>query len=84
MLVKVQIGEADAGLVYASDAAASELANTPLTVIEFPETLDTTAVYPIAPVTGGDADLAAAFIAYVLGPDGQATLNDYGFELPSE
>lgn len=83
-LVKVQLGEADAGLVYASDAFASELAGTPLTVIEFPETLDTTAVYPIAPVTGGDSDLAAAFIAYVLGPNGQATLGDYGFVLPGE
>lgn len=35
---------------------------------------------PIAPVTGGDGALAAAFIGYVLGPDGQATLTENGFE----
>lgn len=84
VLTKVQLGEADAGLVYASDAVASDLAGTPLTVIDFPDTLDTTAVYPIGPVTDGDTALAEAFIAYVLGPDGQATLNDYGFVLPAE
>ncbi len=38
------------------------------------------AKYPIAPVKGGNADLAAAFIAYILGPDGQATLAKFGFE----
>lgn len=83
VLAKVQIGEADAGIVYASDAIASELLGTPLTVVEFPAELNTTATYPIAPVAGGDTDLAAAFIAYVLSSDGQTVLSDFGFELPS-
>ena len=38
------------------------------------------ATYPIAAVTGGDESLANAFIAYVRGPRGQATLGEYGFE----
>lgn len=83
VLAKVQIGEADAGIVYASDAVASELLGTPLTVVEFPEELNTTATYPIAPVAGGNTELAAAFIAYVLGPDSQTVLSDFGFERPS-
>ena len=83
VLAKVQLGEADAGIVYASDAIASELAGSPLTVIEFPGTLNTTAVYPIAPVTDGNLELAQAFIAYVLSADGQATLDDFGFVHPA-
>jgi molybdate transport system substrate-binding protein len=82
VLAKVQIGEADAGIVYASDAVASQLAGDTLNVIEFPDSLDTTASYPIAPVAGGNAELAAAFIAYVQSPDGQQVLNDFGFTLP--
>ncbi|HYI25868.1 MAG TPA: molybdate ABC transporter substrate-binding protein [Thermomicrobiales bacterium] len=82
VLAKVQLGEADAGIVYASDAVASELAGTPLTVIEFPAGLDATAEYPIAAVAGGDIDLAQAFISYVLSADGQATLEAYGFAQP--
>lgn len=82
VLSKIQLGEADAGLVYASDAAASTLAGTPLTVVQFPDTLDIAAVYPIAPVNGGNEELAQAFISYVLSPDGQATLESYGFVLP--
>jgi molybdate transport system substrate-binding protein len=82
VLAKVQLGEADAGLVYASDAVASELAGTPLTVIEFPDALNASAAYPIAPVAGGNTELARAFISYVLGDAGQATLNAYGFAIP--
>ncbi len=82
VLAKVQLGEADAGIVYASDAVASELAGTPLTVVEFPADLDATAEYPIAAVEGGDIDLANAFISYILSADGQATLESYGFAQP--
>ncbi|HEU0165810.1 MAG TPA: molybdate ABC transporter substrate-binding protein [Thermomicrobiales bacterium] len=80
VLSKVQTGEADAGIVYYSDAVASELSGTKLNVIEFPATVPTYASYPIAPIAGGNTDLANAFIAYVLGPDGQKVLKDYGFE----
>jgi ABC-type molybdate transport system substrate-binding protein len=38
------------------------------------------ASYLIAAVTGGDAALAEAFIAYLLSADAQATLADFGFE----
>ena len=77
VLAKVTIGEADAGIVYVSDAAS---AGDEVQVIAIPDALNVVASYPIAAVTGGDAVLADAFIAYLLSPDGQATLADFGFE----
>ena len=48
---------------------------------QIPEDVNVIATYPIAVVTGApNATLAAAFVAYVAGPEGQATLTDYGFE----
>ncbi len=78
VLAKVQLGEADAGIVYTTDVTA-ELALDVL-VIEIPAAINVIAKYPIAPVTDGNAELAAAFIDYVLGEEGQATLAEYGFE----
>jgi molybdate transport system substrate-binding protein len=82
VLAKVQVGEADAGIVYASDAVAVNLTDAGVNVIEFPDDIDTTAVYPIAPVVGGNEVLANAFISYILGADGQHTLTEYGFSTP--
>ena len=50
-----------------------------VSIIEIPEDVNVIATYPIAPVAGGNTELAEAFIAYVLGPEGQSTLEDYGF-----
>jgi len=75
---KVALGEADAGIVYTTDVTADIAAS--VLVITIPAAVNVVANYPIAPVKGGNADLAAAFIAYLLGPDGQAILHQYGFE----
>ncbi len=77
VLAKVQLGEADAGIVYVSDAAAAE---GEVGVIEIPDEVNVVASYPIAAVEGGNEELAEAFIAYVVGPEGQATLRGLGFE----
>lgn len=77
VLAKVELGEADAGIVYLTDAAS---APDQVKVVEIPAGVNVVASYPIAPVTGGTTDLASAFIAYVLGPEGQATLKTFGFE----
>jgi len=77
VLTRVQLGEADAGIVYVSDAAA---AGDDVELIEIPDDVNVVASYPIAPVAGGDTALAQAFIAYVLGEDGQETLQNFGFE----
>ena len=77
VVAKIQLGEADAGIVYASDAAAAPELQT----IEIPAAYNVVARYPIAAlVQSQNAELAEAFIAYVLSADGQATLRKWGFE----
>jgi molybdate transport system substrate-binding protein len=75
-VTKVQLGEADASIVYVSDAvAAPELQR-----IEIPAEVNVIAEYPVAPVAGSaNSELATDFIAYVLSADGQATLEKWGF-----
>lgn len=76
VVAKVQLGEADAGIVYASDMiAAPELKS-----IEIHTDLNVIARYPIAPlVKSENGDLAAKFIEYVLSAEGQALLAKWGF-----
>jgi molybdate transport system substrate-binding protein len=78
VVTKVATGEADAGVVYTTDVTADVAGD--LQTIEIPAAVNVVAKYPIAAVKGGNAALAAAFIDYVLGPDGQATLQQFGFE----
>jgi molybdate transport system substrate-binding protein len=76
VVAKVQLGEADAGIVYISDSiAAPELKS-----IEIPTDLNVIAKYPIAPLTKSEnAELAAKFTEYVLSAEGQAVLQKWGF-----
>jgi molybdate transport system substrate-binding protein len=76
VVTKVQMGEADAGIVYISDAVAAPDMKT----IEIPADNNVIAKYPIATLIGAtQPELAKAFIAYVLSADGQATLKNWGF-----
>ncbi len=76
VVAKVQLGEADAGLVYTSDAVAAP----DLKTLEIPAELNVVAKYPIAALAhSADTDLAAQFIAYVLSAQGQAILAKWGF-----
>jgi len=79
VVAKIAAGEADAGIVYESDISAA--AGNDVASVEILEDVNVIATYPIAVVTGApNADLAAAFVAYVTGSEGQATLTEYGFE----
>jgi molybdate transport system substrate-binding protein len=79
VVTKVQLGEADAGVVYTSDAVAAQELQT----IEIPDDLNVIATYPIAPLVNSEnADLASAFVEYVLSGDGQAVLQKWGFAPP--
>ena len=76
---KVQLGEADAGIVYTSDAVAVP----DVKMIEIPAELNVIAEYPIVTLSqSAHANLADAFIAYVLSDDGQAVLQKWGFAPP--
>ncbi len=72
-LSKVLLGEADAGFVYATDAAS---AAARVRVLELP--VDVVAEYPIG-VLRRAALPSAAFVDLVLGERGQAILRRHGF-----
>jgi molybdate transport system substrate-binding protein len=78
VLTKVAAGEADAGLVYVTDATADG--------VETVEVAGADAVvnhYPIAALTdSGNPEAAAAFVAFVRGDAGRAVLSSYGFGAP--
>ena len=75
---KVQLGEADAGIVYSTDV--TQAMRSAVWVIEIPPEFNVTAKYPMAAVKGTRNESGArAFIEYVLSPAGQAILTRHGF-----
>ncbi|MGI8538143.1 MAG: molybdate ABC transporter substrate-binding protein, partial [Mycobacteriales bacterium] len=79
-LSKVQLGEVDAALVYRTDVLASD---GKVESIAFPEADQAVNDYPVAALSSApNAAAAAAFVAYVLSPEGQQVLADAGFDRP--
>ncbi len=77
VLTKVVLGEADAGLVYRTDARS---AGDRVGVVEIPPEVNVVAEYPIAVGTRAPhPDLAREWISLVTGPEGQAVLVKAGF-----
>lgn len=74
---KVALGEADAGIVYATDVEAG---GAKVSGVNIPDADNIVASYPIASVSGSAA--AQAFIDLVVGARGQAVLRRYGFGPP--
>lgn len=75
---KVQLGEADAGVVYGSDVtpALSRYVRS----IEIPEGANVVAAYPIAALKNAQqSDDARAFVALVLSDEGQRILQRWAF-----
>jgi len=78
VLAKVALGEADAAIVYRTDALASRGAAE---VISIPPQLNVVAEYPIAVLRGAPRPgLARAFVELVLSSAGQAVLARHGFQ----
>jgi molybdate transport system substrate-binding protein len=79
-LTKVELGEVDAALVYRTDVQA---AGDSVEGIEIPEAGQVVNDYPIATLAeSANADLAAAFVAYVLSDDAAEPLQAAGFLPP--
>ncbi|TDC45890.1 molybdate ABC transporter substrate-binding protein [Actinomadura sp. KC345] len=80
VLTKVGLGEADAGLVYRTDAKA---AGEKVRGIEFPESSDAINDYPIAEIADApQSALAKEFIQLVFSDQARPVLDRAGFGLP--
>lgn len=79
VLTKVAVGEADAGLVYVTDAAAS----TPVEAVEVDGAEDVVNRYPIVALRdAANPEAAAAFVAFAAGEEGREVLETFGFGAP--
>ncbi|GAB2633864.1 molybdate ABC transporter substrate-binding protein [Prescottella soli] len=80
VLGKVTTGQADAGLVYVTDAAG---AGDKVTTVAFPESSGAVNTYPIVVLSdSGNQATAKAFEDLVAGPTGQKVLGAAGFAAP--
>ncbi len=80
VLGKVTSGQADAGLVYLTDASG---AGDKVTVVPFPESSSAINTYPIAVLRGAaDSTAAEKFVALVTGSPGREVLSAAGFAAP--
>lgn len=79
---RVALGEADAGIVYQSDAIGD--LSEDLLVINIQPAHNQTAAYPIAPLAhAANMSLAIAFINFALSADAQPLYAAYGFCSPA-
>ncbi|MDP3968582.1 MAG: molybdate ABC transporter substrate-binding protein [Nocardioides sp.] len=80
VLTKVTLGEADAGLVYATDARA---AGDAVAVVDLPGAADLPTEHVVAPLAqAAEPELARAWVDLLLSPDGQSVLTGLGFGGP--
>lgn len=80
VLGKITSGQADAGLVYVTDAAA---ARAKVVNVPFPEASGTVNIYPIAVLKASkNPEAARKFVELVTGPAGREVLATAGFAAP--
>lgn len=78
VLTKVELGEADAGIVYKTDAKVS---GDRVRIVEVPPSANVIATYPLGVIAASkNPDAARAFVDYVTGPEGQRALAAAGFD----
>ncbi len=81
VVTKVSLGEADAGIAYATDVMA---AGAKVGGVAIPAAVNIRARYPIAVVSASEnATAAQAFVDLVLSPEGLRILRDAGFISPA-
>ncbi|EHR63324.1 molybdate ABC transporter substrate-binding protein [Saccharomonospora cyanea] len=82
VLTKVEVGEADAGLVYATDVHHTA-ASGRVEAVAFPEAAEVVNTYPVAvPADAAEAASARRFVDLVLSEEGRRSLREAGFGLP--
>lgn len=78
---KVQLREADAGIVYQTDVTPN--LRPQVTLLLLPDPYNPIAEYPVALVKGGNRELAEAFVALMLSTEGQSILRGRAFMPPA-
>ena len=79
ILGKVELGQGDAGIVYATDAAAT----SGVTTIDIPAGANVPATYGgVVVASSRDEEAAKAFLAWLAGRDGSSVLAGFGFLPP--
>jgi molybdate transport system substrate-binding protein len=79
VLTKVQLGEADAGVVYVTDVRSTAA----VTGVDLPADVQAVAAYPASVLADAPNPRAAdAFVAFLLSDEVQAILADQGFGAP--
>lgn len=79
VLTKVELGEADAGILYATDVQSTAA----VTGIDLPADVQVVAAYPASVLTDAPNPRAAdAFVAFLLSDEAQALFVDHGFGAP--
>lgn len=80
IMLKVASGEADAGIVYHSEVVASD---GQVEGVKIPTEFNILAKYPIGVIkNSANKKLAQGFVNFLLSPEGQALLTQYGFGVP--
>jgi molybdate transport system substrate-binding protein len=80
VLTRVRMGEADAGIVYTTDAGA---AGNAVASVPIPDEFNVVASYPVAVVKDSrKPGPAKAFADWLLTPEAQDILRNYGFAAP--
>lgn len=78
VVLRLSLGEADAGIVYSSDITPDQADK--LITLDVPDVFNTLADYPIGVTeSGAVGPLGAAFVDYVLSEAGQTILARWGF-----
>ena len=77
---KISLGEADAGIVFVTDATPA----SNVKALEIPDDANVTLAFVVAPLAGApNSELANAFVDYLLSEEGQSMLQAKGF-LPAK
>ena len=77
VVAKVQLGEADAGVVYRSDVTPAVA--SAVQVLEIPDSYNVVASYPIAVLKGArNPESARQFVELVRSDEGQGVLQRHG------
>jgi molybdate transport system substrate-binding protein len=81
VVTKIELGEGDAGIVYATDVAAS----TDVQTVRIPAGSNVPATYAAVVIEGSSREAEAhAFLDWLTGPEGLAILQGLGFQPPPE